>query len=82
LVINVLFISNTGIAMSNLIRCPSCRGRKQLYGAGMLMKDCDLCGAIGYINDEVSKEIKREEEKEMVIKEKTIKKPKEKATNE
>lgn len=62
--------------MSNLIRCPSCCGRKQLYGAGMIMKDCEACGAIGYVNDEITKEIKREDEKEKP------KKLKEKATNE
>ncbi len=36
--------------MTNLVRCPACRGRKIIMGAGMIMKDCHHCSAVGWIN--------------------------------
>jgi phage FluMu protein Com len=55
--------------MSKLIRCPSCGGRKQLYGAGMIYKDCQKCGAVGFINEEIPVEEVKVEADETIKKE-------------
>lgn len=40
--------------MKEFTRCTSCRGRKKIYGAGMIYRDCEKCGAVGWIEKEIT----------------------------
>ena len=37
--------------MSNLIRCPACRGTKNIGGLGGMTKKCMACKGIGHVLD-------------------------------
>jgi hypothetical protein len=34
-------------------KCQRCRGTKKVMGLGWIEKDCNVCGATGYVKDEV-----------------------------
>jgi hypothetical protein len=40
--------------MSDLIKCPSCRGTKRIMGMGMMEHDCKPCKGIGWIEPTVT----------------------------
>ncbi len=40
--------------MSELKRCPACRGRRQVMKLGFTIKDCETCRGTGYIEDTLS----------------------------
>lgn len=46
---------------SNLIRCPACRGKKDVMGAGMIYRKCNACAGVGYVEQEVADEPPLEE---------------------
>lgn len=37
------------MSSSNLIRCPSCLGKKEIMGAGMIFHKCKPCLGVGHI---------------------------------
>lgn len=40
-----------------LMKCPSCKGKKQVMGLGLNYKDCSDCKGVGYkekVEDEIS----------------------------
>ena len=41
------------------IRCPKCKGAKQLMGMGCIYKDCDQCKGVGMVK-EITSDPKRE----------------------
>lgn len=66
--------------MSELITCPTCKGRKVYMGIGMIESKCAKCNAIGWISkpieekpDEVAEEL--EVEQPIKLMQKNIKRP-------
>jgi hypothetical protein len=46
-----------------LIRCNKCNGQKKTLGMGMMIKSCDKCNSVGFIDYPVVEEVKEQEEK-------------------
>lgn len=38
--------------MSDIKKCPSCLGKKEHIGLGMIKKTCKICSGIGYIKSD------------------------------
>jgi phage FluMu protein Com len=48
--------------MLGTMRCPHCRGRKNILGFGMLEKKCPECNGIGWVEDKENTQAKHIDE--------------------
>ena len=46
--------------MSKIKTCPTCRGRKEMQGLGMLVVTCKECRGIGWVEEKAIPEVKPE----------------------
>ncbi len=48
------------------LKCEACLGRGKILGLGCLMKDCTLCGGVGY-TQEIVQPVKQKRKKRSVV---------------